>query len=119
MKNIYSLLLLVVCSYCATAQTPSAFSYQAVARNVNGEILANHSIAIKISILDSTASGNSVYVETHNVTTTPLGLFTLAIGKGNTLSGVFSSINWSANSKFFTTVRLLLKENQLITRFVI
>src|SRR5207253_1927558 len=38
--------------------------------------------------------------ERHQTNTNNFGLFTLAIGRGNVVSGNFGSINWGAVSKF-------------------
>jgi hypothetical protein len=82
------------------AQAPQGISYQAVARNAQGQPLANDSIAVKFSIIDSIASGTSVYVETHNTTTNSLGIFSLNVGTGIANTGTFNNINWGVNAKF-------------------
>ena len=76
------------------AQTPQALNYQAVARNTTGAILANQSVGIRISITDGSA-GATLYQETHTVTTNQFGLFTLGVGNGTVVSGIFSSIPWA------------------------
>ncbi len=87
-------------SSIASAQTPQGINYQAVARNSAGGVLSNSSISLRISILDKTATGTSVFTETHAVTTNALGLFTFVIGKGTLVSGDFTKIDWSTNDKF-------------------
>jgi hypothetical protein len=57
-------------------------------------------VGIKISILQSTATGSEVYAETHNLLTNANGLATLEIGGGTLLSGNFANINW-ANGPYF------------------
>jgi hypothetical protein len=57
-------------------------------------------VKVRFSILDSTATGTAVYVETHNTTTSALGLFTANVGMGTASTGTFSSINWGQNYKF-------------------
>ncbi|MBL0139394.1 MAG: hypothetical protein IPP86_12845 [Bacteroidetes bacterium] len=76
------------------AQTPQALNYQAVARNTTGAILANQSVGIRISITDGSA-GATLFQETHTVTTNQFGLFTLGVGNGTVVSGIFSSIPWA------------------------
>ena len=76
------------------AQTPQALNYQAIARNTTGAILANQSVSIRISITDGSA-GATLYQETHTVTTNQFGLFTLGVGNGTVVSGIFSSIPWA------------------------
>jgi hypothetical protein len=82
------------------AQIPQAFKYQAVARDVNGDIIPNQSIGFRISILQTSPTGSSVYTETHNVASNDFGLVNLEIGAGTTVSGNFSVINWGASSYF-------------------
>lgn len=98
MKKIYLLLLFV----CTTlfAQVPQGFSYQAVALNSSGTAVASAPVRVRLSILESSATGTASYVETHNPTTNNVGLFTLTIGMGTPTTGTFANINWAQNSKF-------------------
>ena len=100
MRNCYFLLLLLFSTSLSFAQSPQKFSYQSVIRNAGNQLLANQTVGIKISILEGSANGTAIYVETHNPTTTANGLTNLEIGGGNVLSGSFSSIDW-ANGPYF------------------
>jgi hypothetical protein len=82
------------------AQVPQGIPYQAIARNGQGQPLANTNVKVRFSILDSTATGTAVYIESHNTTTSALGLFTANVGMGNASTGTFSAINWGQNYKF-------------------
>lgn len=82
------------------AQAPQAINYQSVARDTSGVVYANRNISVKISILSGSANGTLVFSESHSVTTNNYGLFTLHIGQGTYIYGVFSSINWGANSYY-------------------
>lgn len=82
------------------AQTPQGINYQGIARNSQGLPLLNRSIGIRLSILDSSAIGSAVYVETHNTLTNNSGLFNLSIGWGTTVSGTFDSIQWGQGEKW-------------------
>jgi hypothetical protein len=82
------------------AQAPQAIKYQAVARDLSGNELANSSVSVRISIHDGSAAGPVVYQETHPVTTNAFGLFTISIGQGTVVTGSFSSIAWSTGNKF-------------------
>jgi len=84
----------------AYAQSPQAFKYQGVARDGSGNILANQSVSVKISILKGTPTGSIEYSETHNVSTDPHGLINLNIGEGTPVSGTFSGINWGSDEFF-------------------
>lgn len=97
------LLLQIVFLSCLTiktsAQSPQGISYQAVARNSSGGAVAGEAIDVRFSIWDAASGGTAVFQETHTAVTTNLyGLFNLVIGSVNT--GAFSSINWSAGSKY-------------------
>jgi len=84
----------------ANAQVPQGIPYQAVARNGQGQPLASANVKVRFSILDSTATGTAVYVESHSATTSALGLFSANVGMGTASTGTFSSINWGQNFKF-------------------
>jgi hypothetical protein len=99
-------ILLAVFSFCTLqvlAQTaPQKMSYQAVARNSAGTIVASQAIAIKVEIVDADLT-SIVYSETHATTTNQFGLFTLQVGTGSIVSGTFSAINWGVGDKYIRT----------------
>jgi len=83
------------------AQAPNKMSYQAVIRNSNGNLVVNSPVSIKVSIVQGSATGTSVYEEFHSaINTNTNGLLNLEIGTGTNLTGNFSTINW-ANGPFF------------------
>jgi hypothetical protein len=102
MKNLYPLLILLFLSLSIYAQSPDKMSYQAVVRDANNTLVANQTVGMQISILQSTITGTVVYTETHSVDTNLNGLVSLEIGTGIT-SGTFSEIDWSAGSYFIKT----------------
>jgi hypothetical protein len=85
------------------AQAPNKMTYQAVIRNSSNVLIKNSLIGVRISILQSSATGTPVYVETHSVTTNANGLATLEIGSGSIISGNFSTINWGTGPYFIKT----------------
>jgi len=85
------LLLSLSLSLLTLAQTPKTISYQCVARNATGQPIPNQSIKIKLSLLETATSTNSLYTETHTPTTTAQGLFAVQIGAGSVLSGTYAS----------------------------
>lgn len=99
MRHWIFTLFILLTSTILPAQTPEGFTYQAVARDASGEILANRSVGMRISILQGSVSGTSVYSETHAETTNAFGLINLEIGSGTT-SDSFSSIDWSLGSYY-------------------
>ncbi len=84
----------------AFTQAPNKMSYQAVIRNSNNTVVSNHAVGMRISILQGTATGNSVYTETQSPTTNANGLIAIEIGTGTILSGSFANIDW-ANGPYF------------------
>ncbi|MFM2285665.1 MAG: hypothetical protein RLZZ543_1162, partial [Bacteroidota bacterium] len=100
MKKIFFLFASILFALCIQAQSPQKFSYQTVIRNSSNQLLVGQTVGIKISILQGSANGSEVYVETHTPQTNANGLASLEIGGGTLLSGNFANINW-ANGPFF------------------
>lgn len=97
MKKITLLITIAIISICTLyAQSPDQFNYQAVLRNADGTIMADESVSVYIEILEETESGTSVFNETHNLTTTDLGLIQISIGSSEDLK----VINWASNEYF-------------------
>ncbi|RLD19007.1 MAG: hypothetical protein DRI69_09385, partial [Bacteroidetes bacterium] len=71
--------------------------YQAVARDLSGEVLADQEIVLSISLHNADPALKSEYKELHQVVTNKFGLFTLAVGEGQTMYGNFDEIPWSTN----------------------
>ncbi|MCX8479537.1 MAG: hypothetical protein ORN56_07090 [Chitinophagales bacterium] len=82
------------------AQVPQGIPYQAAARGANGQPLVNTNVKVRFSIIDSIATGTTVYQETHTATTNTVGLFSVNVGLGSPVIGTFAGINWGTNSKF-------------------
>jgi len=78
-------------------------SYQAVVRNASNQLITNQSVGMQISILQTTATGTAVYVETHYPTSNANGLVTIEIGTGTIVSGDFAAINWANDTYFIKT----------------
>ena len=102
MKNLHPLLILLFLSLSIYAQSPDKMSYQAVVRDANNTLVANQTVGMQISILQSTITGTVVYTETHSVDTNLNGLVSLEIGNGSS-SDNFSEIDWSAGPYFIKT----------------
>ena len=82
------------------AQVPSAFNYQAVVRNSMGEIISNHQVSFRISILTGSETGTTVYSETHSVITNDFGLANLKVGMGDNKIGILPSVDWHLENHF-------------------
>ena len=100
MKKIYLFLSVVVISITLYGQVPNQFSYQAIVRGSNDELIINKPITMKISLFQSSLSGPLVYQELHSINSNSKGLISIAIGNGNIISGDFASIDWSQGPYF-------------------
>ena len=96
MKKVFLLFGALILTVGVFAQSPQKMSYQAVVRNSIDSLVTNHSVGMKISILQGSPSGTSVYMETQTPTTNNNGLISIEIGGGTGCS----SINW-ANGPYF------------------
>jgi hypothetical protein len=96
MKKLFTLSMVILITISVLAQPPQKMSYQVVIRNSNNELVTNHAIGMRISILQGSATGTVVYTETQTPTTNANGLVTIEIGGG----AGFDAINW-ANYTFF------------------
>ncbi|MDO9254617.1 MAG: hypothetical protein Q7U54_03820, partial [Bacteroidales bacterium] len=101
----FSTILLLFLALGASAQTPQAIKYQAVARDGAGNVLAGKDVSFRISFLQGSISGSTVYSETHSRTTNAFGLVDLEIGLGTPVSGNFTGINWGSDT-FFVKVEM-------------
>ena len=100
-QGIFTIVLFLLSTYYKTqAQAPQGIPYQAIARNASGVAIASTAVKVRFSIRDSIATGAIKYQETHNRTTSALGLFSVNVGMGTVVSGTFSGINWGKNAKF-------------------
>lgn len=100
MKILLSGFLILALSVFSFGQAPQSFSYQAIARDASGNGISNQNIGLRISILQNSITGTSVYTETHTALTDANGVLNLAIGTGTVTTGTFSSINWGEGTYF-------------------
>jgi hypothetical protein len=103
MKKIGLSLLMLVMSIITLAQVPNKMSFQTVVRNNLGKLVVNKSIGVRLSILKTSSTGTTVYVETHSKTSNVNGLLTLEVGTGTVSSGAFTTIDWSQGPYFLKT----------------
>lgn len=103
MKKIITLLSSVVLSTGVFAQAPEKMSYQASIRNASNNLVISQAVGMRISILQGSAAGTAVYVETQTPTTNVNGLVSFEIGAGSVVSGSFSGINWNNGPYFIKT----------------
>jgi hypothetical protein len=95
MKHKLLLAIYFLCiAFTCDAQAPNAIPYQAVARDNNGNVIANQNISLRFTILQGSTTGTVVYQETQSTTTNDLGLFSVNVMTGET-TGPFDPIKWN------------------------
>jgi hypothetical protein len=99
MRNSIISFVLMVLSSVLIAQAPQKLSYQAVIRNSSNGLVTSSPVGMRISILQGSATGTPVYVETLTTTTNANGLVSLEIGGG----AGFDAINWANDTYFIKT----------------
>ena len=100
MKKIITICAALLMTVSVFAQAPEKMSYQAVVRDGSNALVTSTAVGMQISILQGSASGTAVYVETQTPTSNINGLVSLEIGSGTVVSGDFTTIDW-ANGPYF------------------
>ncbi len=103
MNKLVITILSCIITASGFAQSPDKMSYQAVIRNSSNKLVANTAVGMRISILQTLATGTAVYVETQKPTTNLNGLASIEIGSGTVVSGTFATIDWSKGPYFIKT----------------
>lgn len=100
MKKIITICAVLLMTASVFAQAPEKMSYQAVVRDGSNALVTSTAVGMQLSILQGSASGTAVYVETQTPTSNINGLVSLEIGSGTVVSGDFTTIVW-ANGPYF------------------
>jgi hypothetical protein len=82
------------------ANVPRGISYQAVARDAQGQAIASSPVNVRFTLHQGTPTGTTEYSETHALTTNEIGLFHTFFGAGTAITSAFDSIVWSNTTKF-------------------
>ena len=99
--NIYGLSSDTITIIPTWSNQTQKVNYQAVALAANGQPVKNQAIILRLSIVDSSATGTVLYTETHQPTTDGAGQFSVFLGGGTANLGSFSNIFWgNGNDKF-------------------
>jgi uncharacterized protein (TIGR02145 family) len=113
MKNIITLILIILTISSLVGQVPNQFKYQALLRDSDGIVLKNENVDFKISIRKEGITGEIVFTEIHNLTTSNDGIVNLNIGSIEDLS----IINWH-ESNYFIEIKvddILMGISQLLS----
>ena len=108
MRKLFTVLMAVILAtgifltQRTSAQAPSSMSYQAVIRDADNILVVNHSVGMRISILQGSATGIIAYQEVYNPNphTNDNGLLTIEIGNGIPEIDYFPAIDW-ANGPYY------------------
>ncbi|WP_366183668.1 hypothetical protein [Flavobacterium ovatum] len=103
MKRIFTIAAALMMTANIWAQAPEKMSYQAVIRNASNELVNTQNVGMQISILQTSATGTAIYVETQTPSTNANGLISLEIGTGTLVSGDFTTIDWANGTYFIKT----------------
>ena len=100
MKKALFILAFMV-AFAANAQNSGlGFNYQAVVRNVNGVLLADSDVNLRVSLYPGQQATTPTWVETHAVHTDFSGCFGITVGKGerdnSSVVQNYSDVNFSA-----------------------
>ena len=94
--RLLKLVLCLLLSHSLFSQVPLLIPHQSIARNGNGEPLANVNLTARFSIHSATPNGLVVWQEQQLLQTSALGLFTAQLGNVVSLSDVV----WNVGKRF-------------------
>lgn len=101
MKKLFSLLIfqIILLGLGYGQAIPKGMNYQAVARNLKGEVIPNQEISLKIYLFGNENKQRlNHYSEIHKVTTNGLGLFNLIVGEGIKDQGEYGLVPWNTEN---------------------
>ena len=102
-KSFLTLLLLGIVAMIH-AQAPQGITFQAVAKDLTGNVAKSRTVYIQDQVLQTTATGTAVWQEIFVTTTNADGVFTIVVGNGTKTGGTavsFSNILWSSGPYFY------------------
>ena len=89
---------------------PNGIAIQSVARDASGNAASNRNIFLKVELRQGSATGESVLLESHSVTSNDEGIFNFYIGQGTRLSGINSLIflDWKGKI-YFLNIKMAIE----------
>lgn len=100
MKKVLFILAFMVAVAANAQNSGLGFNYQAVVRNVNGVLLADTTINLRVSLYPGQQANTPTWVETHSVHTDFSGCLGITVGKGerdnSSIAQNYSDVNFSA-----------------------
>jgi hypothetical protein len=101
---LFSVLSVLINITLAQTAPPNGMIYQAVARDGSGNLAAKRTIYVQTTVLKGSATGTVMYSDEHKVTSNADAMFTVIVGQGTYLSGIYSklaNIPWDKDKYFF------------------
>ena len=103
MKRLLLFLCSLVTGAVLWAQVPRSFSYQAVVRDAGGQVVAQQTVSVRLSLLQGDTETER-YAELHTATTNAAGLVTLAVGGGQPQTDcTMECVDWGGGPVFLRT----------------
>jgi hypothetical protein len=91
-KNLLLTFAATVVTMAAVAQT-DGFSYQAVVRNAQGELISSKNVQLRLTL--TAADGTLLYQETQTAKTNDYGVLSVTVGAGKAVQNTFSNVDWT------------------------
>lgn len=101
---LFSVLSVLINITFAQTAPPNGMIYQAVARDGSGNLAARRTIYVQTTVLKGSATGTVMYADEHKVSSNADAMFTVIVGQGTYLSGIYSklaNIPWDKDKYFF------------------
>lgn len=93
MKKKLIVIFCLLINLLVFSQTPTGFSYQAVLRNSNGEVLSGQTGELRVALTSSNGTVTH-YQEVHSISTNAQGIVNIVIGNGLKEIGVLTDVPW-------------------------
>lgn len=93
MRRFLGVMLGVMFYVSSFGQAPVGFTYQAVLRSIDGQIVVNQNVVLRVSILSNDGL-TTHYSENHALTSSMQGIVNLVIGNGTDKVGVLADVPW-------------------------
>ena len=111
MKKLFLFLTFAFTCSLIIAQTPFQFNFQAVARDLSGNPMVNENVDFRLSIVQGSEFGATVFVEDQAAQTNNFGLANLLVGTGIPVTGALDGIDWAAGP-YFLQIELDINDGQ-------
>ena len=103
MRKLLPILFIFLSISTTYAQAPQGFNYQAIVRDIDGNIRSNQGVQFIFEIRNAT--GDAIYSEAHTTLTNKYGLVDdIIIGQGSTADN-FSTIDWGTG-RYYLNVKV-------------